>query len=100
VGDKPLCRAYPILYELCLNQNSSIHDVENEEWMIQFKIISPPIIIEQWYDLAAKLNIVTLDENKDKVVWKWTTSKQFTVKSVYEKLTRDDDGPAYKVIWK
>jgi hypothetical protein len=72
IGDEPLCKQYPILYELCLDQNSSVFDVANNEWVLQFKVRLPPIIREQWYDLAMKLNNVTLERGNDKVVWKWS----------------------------
>jgi hypothetical protein len=58
------------------------------------------MIIDGWYELADKLNYVTLNDNNDKVQWKWTANKQFTVKSVHEHLTRDDNGHVYKWIWK
>jgi hypothetical protein len=34
------------------------------------------------------------------VYWKWTPSKKFTVKSMYEHLTKDDCGPKFKRVWK
>jgi hypothetical protein len=37
---------------------------------------------------------------RDEVYWKWTPSKKFTVKSMYEHQTRDDCGPKFKRIWK
>jgi hypothetical protein len=33
-------------------------------------------------------------------MWKWTPIRNFSVKSVYEHLTKDENGHAYKVIWK
>jgi hypothetical protein len=87
LGDKPLCRAYRILYEVCLNQNSSVYDVKHEEWVIQFKVRLPLIIKEQWYELASKLNSISPNDSNHRVVCKWTANKQFTVKSVYSQLT-------------
>jgi hypothetical protein len=37
---------------------------------------------------------------KDRPMWKWSKSGKFYVNSVYEHLTRNEDGPAYKSIWK
>jgi hypothetical protein len=51
-----------------MNQNSSIHDVAMEDWVVQFKVRLPPLIREQWYDLDDKLNNVTLNKYKDKVI--------------------------------
>jgi hypothetical protein len=95
-----LCRVYPILYELCLNQNISVYNVANDGWVIHFKIRLPPIIRDQWYELVAHLNTINLNENSDKPIWKWTDGRQFSVKSVYEHLTREYNGPAHKDISK
>jgi hypothetical protein len=55
---------------------------------------------DQWYNLAQKLNEVVMNESMDAVVWKWAASKKITVKSVYDHLTKNDNGPAFKNIWK
>jgi hypothetical protein len=52
--------------------------------MVHFKTIPQGLVRRQWYDLAAKLNNVTLRVEKDEPVWKWTTTKQFSVKSIYD----------------
>jgi hypothetical protein len=36
--EMPLCRMYPIIYDLCLDQNSSVQDVATSGWVIRFKI--------------------------------------------------------------
>jgi hypothetical protein len=95
---EPNCRMYPILFDLAVNQCLSVHDVAMVEWVIQFKIRLPPIISEQWYRLAISLNCVVLNESKDKVVWKWTPCRKFTVKSVYLHLTKNEGGLSYKSI--
>jgi hypothetical protein len=35
------------------------------------------LIRDQWYELAARLNEVDLNDEKDKVVWKWITIERF-----------------------
>jgi hypothetical protein len=54
----PLCIVYPVLYDLALHKDVSVFDVYSNEWVIQFKVRLPPLIKDQWYDLAAKLNNV------------------------------------------
>jgi hypothetical protein len=39
------------------------------------------------------------DEN-NQVLWKWSPSKVFGVKSVYEHLTQNGNGPDFKRVWK
>jgi hypothetical protein len=77
-----------------------VYEVANDGCVIHFKIRLPPIIRDQWYELAAHLNTINLNENSDKPIWKWTDSRQFSAKSVYEHLTREDNGPTYKDISK
>jgi hypothetical protein len=55
---------------------------------------------DMWYELANKLNHVRLEKGRDQAVWKWTVSGRFSVKSAYNQLTKNDDGPSFRVIWK
>jgi hypothetical protein len=65
-----------------------------------FEVIPQGIIRNQWYELAAKLNSISLNNNKDLPLWKWNVNKIFLVKSVYDYMTRNDAGVAYKRVWK
>jgi hypothetical protein len=96
----PICVEYPILYELCTDQNISVSKVAQDGWAVHFRVRLSPIIRDQWYNLAQKLNEVVMNESKDAVIWKWAASRKFTVKSVYDHLTKNDNGPAFKYIWK
>jgi hypothetical protein len=100
LGDKPICVDYPILFDLCDDQNVSVRNVAQAGWVIRFKVRLPPMIRDQWYSLAQKLNDVSFNGDQDKVVWKWSASRKFTVKSVYNHLTKNGNGPAYRNIWK
>jgi hypothetical protein len=94
----PLCQRYSVLYELVVNQSCSVKEVKEKGWVVQFKVRVQGLIREQWYELAMKLNNVNLNNERDEVYWKWTPSKKFTIKSMYEHLTRDDCGPKIKII--
>jgi hypothetical protein len=100
MGDTPLCLTYPILYEEAINNNCSVLDVKRQGWVVQFRTRLHGVIREQWYALTVAPNNFTLNESRYESYWKWTTSKMFTVKSVYEHLTIHDDGPEYKRVWK
>jgi hypothetical protein len=77
-----------------------VRDVEENGWVIQFKIRLQGLIREQWYELTMKLNNVHLNDERGEVYWRWTPSRKFTVKFVYEHLTKDDCGPKFKRLWK
>jgi hypothetical protein len=97
---EPLCKTYPILYELAEEKKCSVYDVANAGWVVHFRLRLPPIIRDQWYHLVGRLNNVRLSNNHDKVMWNWSHNKLYNVKSVYQHMTRDDDGLAYREIWK
>jgi hypothetical protein len=98
--NSPLCQVYPILYDLTLNKNCSVAEVKEKGWVVQFRIRLQGLLRDQWYEMAAKLNRVSLCAKPDTVSWKWTVNRDFLVKSVYEHLTKDDSGSSYKRIWK
>jgi hypothetical protein len=68
--------------------------------VIQFKTRLQGLVREQWYGLASRLNKVNLNNESDKIYWKLSPSKMFTVKSVYDHLTKEEDGPKYQRVWK
>jgi hypothetical protein len=41
-----------------------------------------------------------MNNERDEVYWKWTPSKKFTGKSMYEHLTQEYCGPNFKSVWK
>jgi hypothetical protein len=101
IGDKPLCVSYPVLFDLCTNQNCSVvYEIAQNEWVAPFKIRLQGVLRDQWYQLATTLNSVTLNNEKDQPYWDWLPWKTFTVKSVYEHLTRGYSGSSYRRIWK
>jgi hypothetical protein len=58
------------------------------------------MIRDKWYELTDRLNNISLNDENDVTIWKWTSSKKFIVKSVYEHLTKEDYGSGYKRVWK
>jgi hypothetical protein len=100
LGDKPLCLECPILYNVCTHKDSSVHDVAEAEWVVEFKFRLQGLLRDQWHNLAARLNMVSLDHEKDMAIWKWNMSKKISVKSVYTSLTRNEVGKSYSRVWK
>jgi hypothetical protein len=46
------------------------------------------MIRDKWYELTDRLNNISLNDENDVTIWKWTSSKKFIVKSVYEHCDR------------
>jgi hypothetical protein len=69
-------------------------------WNVEFKVRLQGILGEQWYELASKLNGVVLNGERDKAEWIWTNNRKFSVKSIYNFLSKDECGSSYDRIWK
>jgi hypothetical protein len=65
IGNGPMCLAYPILYELCTNQNCYVFDVAQNGWVVYFKSRLHGTLRDQWYDLVVMLNGVRLSADQD-----------------------------------
>jgi hypothetical protein len=100
LDDKPLCVAYPILFDLCADKRISVHEVWSEGWVIHFQIIPQGLARSQWYELAERLNNVSLNGDNDVPLWRWMANKVFSVKFVYNHLTKHEPGVDYNRIWK
>jgi hypothetical protein len=61
---------YPMLFDICVDQKISVYDVAREQWVVHFKIIPQGLLRRQWYELAAKLNNVSMNGEKDDHVWR------------------------------
>ncbi|TVU47444.1 hypothetical protein EJB05_07047, partial [Eragrostis curvula] len=97
--DKPLLEQYPLLHELCENKDITVAECAENGWTLSFLNL-PNILHAQWYQLASKLNEHLLSTEVDRAKWLWTPSGKFTVRSMYDHLTRNDNGLSHKHIWK
>lgn len=53
-----------------------------------------------WQKILNDMNTLNFTTEKDVVSWKFGNLGQFSVKSVYNAMTRSDSGPYHKKIWK
>jgi hypothetical protein len=88
-----------VLFNEAVNQKCSVLEVKEQGWVVQFKTRLQGVMRAQLYDLESKLNRFPWHEEKDVALWKWSASKKFTIKSVYNHLTKIDDGPDFKRVW-
>jgi hypothetical protein len=97
--DEPLAVVVPTLFELSKNKSISVAQAIQGE----------PICFRRWlhFELRAQWEKVweaarnfQLDNSQDNIFWNLGKSRKFTVKSVYDGLTKDDSGLYHKKIWK
>ena len=96
---EPLYVIVPILFELCENKNISVAQALN----------GTQISLRRWLfdDLRSTWETIWLDavnfwltSNVDSVLWLIGKSSIFSVKSVYNALTKSSSGTCHKKIWK
>lgn len=100
LDDTPLCCNYSTLYELYKDKDITVQKFVEMNMQAGFRRRLPEILALQWADLKMDVFRHHRSDNPDKISWAWTRSGQFSVKSVYEHLTRDDSGNPYTRIWK
>lgn len=100
LGDKALRETYPILFDWCTNKKITVYAFLEGGGHISFDRWLPPILFNQWLQVLDRVYSFSLENNRDIPVWKWNKSGSFTTKSVYERLTSNDQGNSYKYIWR
>ena len=96
---QPLCTLYPVLFDLCDMKKCTVLDFLTINGQLHFSRWLPPLLFEQWLGVVNQAFSHPFENEQDKIIWKWH-AKGFTSKSVYDKLTTEDDGYHFRHIWK
>jgi hypothetical protein len=99
-GHTPLMDKFPDLYNICNEQTISVADAAHVGWRLSFRRWLSEDLQRQWCGLVNILNQRGLSDTVDKPKWKWTKSRQFTVKSVYKQICRNGIDRSFKHLWK
>lgn len=101
LGSEPLWMEFQSLYELATDTDISVAGALGvTPPVIHFKRSLSPAEGISWAQLGNRFSSVPLSEAPDGVSWKFSASGQFSVKSLYSKLTQ---GPALDIargLWK
>jgi hypothetical protein len=98
LDNKPICVTAPVIFDLCAEKEITVHQFLRNGGQIQFDRCLPPILFNQWLQVIGGIYSYKYENCEDSITWKW--GKQFTTKSVYDHLTRDDSGHHFQHIWK
>jgi hypothetical protein len=90
----------PVLYEWCKSKNMNVNQFLYRGGQIDFERWLPPFLFEQWIDIVNKAFNFSFKNEEDGISWKWGGNGQYTTKSVYDHLTKDDNGKDFQHIWK
>lgn len=101
VGDKPLKFSYPRLYLLSFDHNISVANAVAKGWeRFSFRRTLLGESLELWNSLKARCEEIQMHGGRDRVKWMLTADRQFTVKSLYDHLIKNDCGYPHKFLWK
>jgi len=87
--EEPLSSYAPLLFELCENKNITVACALKGD-PILFRRWLHIEIINEWERIWEDASKFQLEEQEDIVVWNMGKNNKFTVKSVYNGLTKND----------
>ena len=97
VGDTTLAVAFPTLFSYCSAPEISIFELSVHNWDLDFRRSLSPAELDDWQRLTACFPL--LSEEDDSVVWPYSSSGHFSVKSAYAKLSSGAHTVKFKDIW-
>lgn len=101
IEDGPLWQAYPVLFQLATDTNLLVGaTLRSSPLSVHFMRPLSPEDYVSWEELLGKISNVPLSQGPDTVGWGLTASKQFSVKSLYSKLSEGNTLDMAKSLWK
>jgi hypothetical protein len=101
LGDSSLANQYPSLYNIAQRKNVLVANVLSQSPLnIEFRRVLNGNKWNDWLHLCQRLMMVSLSNQLDKFVWKFTKTCVFTVKSMYLDLMNEDAQFLHKYLWK
>jgi hypothetical protein len=99
LDSEPLALHAPVLFALCENKNISVAHALQDTPII-FRRWLHVELRTSWEEIWERAKRFQLVDTSDEVMWKLGTLKKFSVKSVYNGLTKNEIGVYHKRIWK
>ena len=96
-GDATLASSFPVLFSYCPNLEISIFELSHNGWDFGFRRSLSPEELGDWNRLGALFP--ALSEEADSVSWPHTTSRKFSVKSLYSRVISGPSTLRFKRIW-
>jgi len=99
-GSVSLKGKFPDLYDICNEKVGSVAEFAGRGWRLTFRRWLDENLQSQFRRLRDMLATVALSNDSDSPVWTWEKSGNFSVKSFYYSLCRDQTTMPNKHIWK
>ena len=100
LGDSPLSESLPQLFEVCEQQNVTVREMAERNWVMYFRRWLDPVAQGQAGALKCSLFRVALGDGKDRPWWKSSKNGKFSVKSMYKKLSSSGVDRSFEPLWK
>jgi hypothetical protein len=101
LGDTSLAQLFPSLYNIVQRKNVLVANVlANTPLNIDFRRVLTGNKWNNWLHLCQRLMMVQLSDNPDKFIWKLTSTRAFTVRSMYLDLMNGHTRFLRTYLWK
>jgi hypothetical protein len=94
----PVCVMFPDLFDICQLQDCTVKFFVENGKIIPFRRRLHGHLLDQWNQVLAHFEQLSLSNAPDVVLWKFTKNAKFSTKSVYKYLERDLSGADNKLI--
>ena len=92
---------FSLIYFPCVKQQDlTVFQFKSDPQLVTYTRWLVDIWRVEWDNILVDAASVQLCEGDDIVTWKFGCHGRFTVKSVYNALTKNDTGPYHKKVWK
>jgi hypothetical protein len=91
---------FPVLFDICNEQNITVAEAAAMGWRFSYKRWLSPDLIIQEAGLSQLMTQTHLSQDNDSPRWKWSKKGNFTVKSVYKKISGGVMDRSFRHLWK
>jgi hypothetical protein len=98
-GPRPLRDCFPNLFSICDNPLILVAGACNLDVGIRFRRTFSQLASNEWRQLQVILQSTTLGQGQDKISWGLDPSGEFTVNSMYNKLSQGASVAHFKDLW-
>lgn len=97
---KPICEVEPMLYNLCNHKDVMVDDVRKGKVQLSFRREMTNALTTSWSKIMNDMTNFHFSNLDDKIIWGLGKNKVFSVKALYNALTKTNEGSDFKNIWK
>jgi hypothetical protein len=77
-NERPLCETYPVLFDICQEQDITVKDALDKDLIIPFRRTLRGDSLNRWNDIKTFLTSLVLTDNPDSVFWSLNENKLFS----------------------